>query len=348
MVHARTLLLRSALALAPLCPPAAAAAQGTGAGPVPVVMLAPGGGEEPAAAGEFRSQLADLPVRFEVVAPAAWPADLERQIQVARGVASDRGAAVVVWADYATFGRVYLFVAEAEGGRLLVREAGSGDESAESRLMTLGVIVRGAVRGVLADLEARGAAPPAPGPAPPPPAEDGGRLWFGLAYNLQFFADDPLLLHGARLEVALRLAGPLRLLVAYRAHLPPRVEHDGLMIDVLLYPAEIGLAADLPLGPWRIAAGAGAVLTVVDLDITSADAALVPREDTRRVEFAVAPWLGAGRALGRVVSLFLRASTDVVVNRHRYVVDVGGRKETVAHPWRVRPSVLLGLGFSIL
>jgi hypothetical protein len=309
-------------------------------------MLAPRAEEEAhaAAAGEFHSQLADLPVRFEVRWVEAFPADLREQIELARWTASAGRAAAVVWVDFAAPGRVYLFVADAEGGRLLVREAGSEDESAEGRLMTMGVIVRGAIRGLLAgDTTAATAVPP----PPPPPAKD-GLLEFGLAYGLQLHSEEIPALHGARLEAAVRLAGPLRLFAGYRAHLPPHIERDDLMVGLLLYPAEIGLTLRFDFAPWSVEAGASAVITVVDLDITSADRALIPEEDVRRVEFAVNPWVGARLRLGPVVAAFLRLSADVVVNRHRYVVDRGDRVETVVHPWRFRPLFLLGASFSAL
>jgi hypothetical protein len=333
-------------ALAVVAPAAAAEGPEGVAGTIPVVMLAPGAQEEAAAAaGEFRSQLADLPVRFEVRAVGEFPGDLRQQIELARGVTAERGAAMVVWIDFADSGRVYIFVADAEGGRLLVREAGSGGESAEGRLMTMGVIVRGVVRGVLA-----GDTAPAPAPSPaPPPAHGDGLLDIGLAYGLQFHSDEIPLIHGARIEAGIRLAGPLRLFAAYRAQLPPRVVHGSLVVDLLAYPMELGLALRFPvLEIFDIETGAGAVVTVVDLDITSADRALAPQDDVRRVELAIDPWVGARVRLGPVAALFLRLATDVVVNRHRYVVDIGDRVETVVHPWRARPLLMLGAGFTAL
>ncbi len=345
MAGARKTSSRLVLALAFLPLPAAAAGEGS-AEAVPVMMLASRAEEDTAttAAGEFHSQLADLPVRFEVLWVDAFPADLREQIQLAHRAAAEHRAAMVVWMDFAAPGRVYLFVADAEGGRVLVREAGSEDESVEGRLMTMGVIVRGAVRGVLA-----GDTTAAPVPPPPPPPSESGLLEFGLAYGLQLYSEEIPLLHGARLEAAVRLSGPLRLFVGYRAHLPPRVEHGSLMVDLLAYPMELGLALRFPvLEPLDIETGAGAVVTIVDLDITSADRTLAPRDDTRRVEFAVDVWVGAHLRLGPVAAVFLRLSADVVANRHRYVVDLGDRVETVVHPWRLRPLFLLGASFSAL
>ena len=314
-----------------------------------VVMLASraDGAAAAAAAREAASQLAALPVRFEMRWFDALAGDLREQIELARRVAAQHSAVAVFWVDFVSPERLYLFVADAEGGRLLVRETGTGNDSAEGRLMTMGVIVRGAVRGVLAGDTTAG--DPVPPRSPPPfPPKGGEQLEFGLAYGLQFFSDEVLLLHGARLEAAVRLAGPLRLLAGYRAHLPPRVERDDLMIGVLLYPVELGLSARFPFPPWSVEAGASAVVTVVDLDITSADRELVPEDDVRRVEFAVNPWIGARLGLGPVVAAFLRLSADVVVNRHRYVVDQGDRVETVVHPWRFKPLILLGASFSAL
>jgi hypothetical protein len=327
----------------------AVAAGGDAAGTAPVVMLASraDGAAADAAAREVASQLADLPVRLEVRWVEAPTGDLREQIELARRTAALRAAAAVFWVELASPGRLYLFVADVEGGRLLVRETGSGGDSAEGRLMTIGVIVRSAVRGVLAGDTAAGEPVPVP-PAPPMPKKDGELLEFGLAYGLHLFSNEVVLLHGVRIEGSIRLAGPLRLLAAFRAHLPPRVEHDGLIVGVLLYPAELGLAARFPFGPWSVEVGASALVTVVDLDITSADRELVLSDDARRVEFAVNPWIGARLGLGPVAAVFLRLSTDVVVNRHRYVVDQGDRVEAVVHPWRFRPLILLGASFSAL
>lgn len=325
-------------------------AVGDAAGQEPLVLMLAWSGDESAAAfvaGEVGSQLADVPARLEIERPDGPAPDLETRLGLAREAAARRDALAVFWVDLPAMSRLYLFAPDAEGGRLLVREIGTGGESIEGRSMTMAVIVRGAVRGIVAGEAATGEpAAFGAGEAPMAPKRE-SLLGFGLAYGLQFLSQEALLLHGARLEAAVRLAGRVRLFAAFRAHPPPRIARDDLTAGMPIYPAELGLAVRLGFPAWFIETGAGAVVTVIDFDVTSARDALVQEDDLRRVEFAINPWIGAGRELGPVVAVFLRLSADVVVNRHRYVVDRGDRVDTLVHPWRLRPMALLGVGVSV-
>ena len=332
----------------------AAALAATGAAraaePTPVVMLAHQSDEMTSlgAAKEVASQLADLPVRFDVEWVGAPAPDLRTQVELAGGAAAARGAAAVFWADFTAADRVFVYIAEPSGGRILVRGLAAEEQSTEARLMTLAVIVRGAVKAILAGGRIGVRAPAGPAPALAEPEPPAAALDGCIAYAPQLFSTREPVLHGARLEISARLAGWLRAYAAYRLNIPPRVRRADVVVDLLTCPAEIGLAARGATAPWRVEGGIGARVTVVDLNITSLDAELAPASDTLRVEAAVVPWLGVARRVGPVASFFLRASVDVVVNRHRYVVETEDRTITVLRPWRLRPSASIGATFAIL
>ncbi|MBW2278783.1 MAG: hypothetical protein JRF63_14925, partial [Deltaproteobacteria bacterium] len=60
------------------------------------------------------------------------------------------------------------------------------------------------------------------------------------------------------------------------------------------------------------------------------------------------PSLTFGRSLGRIASIYLAVSADVLFNEHWYAVETTEGTQTVLRPWNVKPVFRLGALFSLL
>jgi hypothetical protein len=315
--------------------------------PTPVVMVAPKHHEELArrTAEAVAAQLADLPVSFDV----EWVDDLEpsmrSQVGAAREVSARLGSTAVFWVDLSLPEQLFLYIAEAEGGRILVRSIRSEGEDLEARLETVAVIIRGAVKAILAGGKIGVEAPPPPPPAPPEPTR--ALDVFG-AYVLTLYSSEVMLLHGARLGLSARLSGWARAFLAYRLQLPLEVKDRYVELDLSPHPLELGLIGRFRFGDWFVDAGAGLLVDVVTVDVTALDDNVLTRSVSHRWLFGASPLIAFGRSLGRTVSLSLAVSADVMFNEKWYAVQTPDGPKTVLRPWRVRPVFHLGASFTLL
>lgn len=315
--------------------------------PTPVIMVAPTHDEQLSrrAAEAVASQLADLPVTFDVEWVAHVPPELRAQVDAARQVSARRNATAVFWVDLTLPEQLFLYIAEPEGGRILVRTIHSEGEGMEARLETVAVIIRGAVKAILAGGKIGVEAPPAEPPEPPGPT---GALDVFLSYALTLYSDEALLLHGVRLGLSTRLKSWARLYLAYRLQVPVRVEGDYVGLTVSPHPMELGLTGRFHLGDWYIDAGVGLMVDVVSVDVTALEEEVMTRSVEHRWLFGATPSLALGRTLGRVASIYLAVSADVMFNEQWYAVETPDGSQTVLEPWNVRPVFRLGTLFTLL
>jgi hypothetical protein len=314
--------------------------------PTPVVMIAPAADEDLSrrAAEAVGAQLADLPVTLEIEWVEQMPAEMRAQVDAAREVAQGRETTAVFWLDLSV-PEVLLYIEEVEGGRILVRSIGSAGEGVEARLETVAVIVRGAVKSVLAGGQVGVEAPPEQPEEPPGPT---GELDVFGSYALVLYSSESLTLHGARLGLSARIHGWLRAYLAYRLQVPLEVQDDLVGLDVSPHPMEAGLAGRFHLGEWYIEAAAGVVVDVVTVEVTARDDDVMTRSIDHRWLVGATPSLGVGRSLGKIASIYLAVSADVLFNEHWYAVETDGGTRTVLRPWNVRPVFRLGALFTLL
>ena len=140
----------------------------------------------------LRGQFSDLPVRLEVV----WVerlSQLPRQIALARRQARQTDAFAVFWCDLSEGDKVYLYLAEPERGRVLVRDV--RQQPGAGRFETVAIITRSSVAallsgGTLGVRRPRGY----------------HRLGLGLAYAPDIFASNTMTFHGVQLSALLRVS----------------------------------------------------------------------------------------------------------------------------------------------
>lgn len=336
-----------ALAVATLIAATAVVARAGAEEATPVIMMAPTADQDlPRRAAEaVASQLADLPVSFDVEWVADVPLDLRAQVDAARKVAARRDATAVFWIDLTLPEQLFLYFAEPEGGRILVRTIRSEGEGMEARLETVAVIIRGAVKAILAGGKIGVEAPPE---EPPEPTGPRGVLDVFLAYALTLYSSEAPTLHGARLGLSTRLKGWARIHLAYRLQVPVSVEGEYVGLTVSPHPIELGLTGRFRLGDWYLDAGVGLMVDVVTIDVTALEDDVLARSIDHRWLFGATPSLAFGRNLGRVAAIYLAVSADVMFNEQWYAVETPEGTQTVLEPWNVRPVFQLGTLFTLL
>jgi hypothetical protein len=289
------------------------------------------------------SQLGDLPLSFRMIALHEWPLDMPGRVEWARRVASDTGAISVFWLDLYHAQQVFLYIADPSGGKILVRSVVE-DGGTEGRLETIAVIVRGAMKAILAGGEIGVALPPAVAPEPP----RSERLDASLAYAMQLYSPDRPLLHGARLGFSAAMIDWLRISLAYRLQLPLRVETDLVAVDVRPHPAELGLDARLGQRKWRLDMSVRLVMDFVTIDVTALDDRVAATPPERKWIASLSPGVEVGRTAGRVATFYLGVSLDIALRKHRYVIESAGGDLEILAPWRLRPMFQLGARFTLL
>jgi hypothetical protein len=289
--------------------------------------------------------LVDLPIRLESRRVAGWDNAIVNRVEHARGVAAATGAIAVIWLDLSAPQHVFLFISDATGGRVLVRTVQNEAQDVEAQLETLSVIVRGSVAGLLAG-GTIGVERPAAAAAPrPEPVE---RLGASIGYALQLYAPTAPAIHGARLELRVRLAGWLHALAAYRLDLPVEVESPEVAAEIWSHPIELGLFGRARFARWRLDVGAGAVVDVVTFDVTARDRRVDAEDPATRATAALFPFARIARSIGRAAAVFFSVGIDIELYNHRYVVTTGEEARVIAAPWRVRPIFELGASFTLL
>ena len=138
------------------------------------VLVLESDGTDPALVERLRGQTIDLAVELSVRGTNEWPEAPEAQVARAFDLARADAADVVVWFRRPDPARDVLTVCVAElgEGQLLVRQLGEGEPAEQlvsSTQEAAGVVVREALRAVLAGVEIGGTPPPEAEPAPRSP-----------------------------------------------------------------------------------------------------------------------------------------------------------------------------------
>jgi hypothetical protein len=89
-----------------------------------------------------RAQLSDLGIDFQVAWTQTNSSDLHVQAEISEQLAKEYNATMVFWSDLLIGERVFLYVSEPGGGRILVRSISFEDKNQADRFEVIAVIVR--------------------------------------------------------------------------------------------------------------------------------------------------------------------------------------------------------------
>jgi len=288
--------------------------------------------------------LVDVPITLVPRRVAGWDNAIANRVDHARGVAASTGAIAVIWLDLSAPQHVFLFIADSTGGRVLVRNVRTETQDVEAQLETLAVIVRGSIEGLLAGGTIGVERPDAAAAH----ADEAERLGVSIGYALQLFAPTDPVIHGARIEVRVRLSKWLFLLAAYRLDLPVEAESPEVAADIWSHPIELGLFGQWRFSRWRLDLGACAVVDIVTFTVTARDRNVDADDPGAEATVALYPFVRIDRIVGRLASVFFSVGIDIELYNHRYVVTTTENSRVVVAPWRVRPMFELGAKFTLL
>jgi hypothetical protein len=291
------------------------------------------------------------------------------------------GVVARIWADLSDPDRAKLYIANAGSDRFLVRFIALADGYDEVAQESLGQIVASAIDVLLSGgeigvsrevavetvhretgvaLERR---PIERGRIEPPPREEPGEepeddeqpplhLSIGLGYRASLIAGDPLITSGPLLSFSLGVpsAWSFRPMVEASVQYVLPYDWSNLAVGADFHGASLRIAAgfEAALGDrWLLRAAIGLGADLADVD----PHAQMPWEELAPFFYA-APMatLGASVEVTLLAPLAIFAAISVeseISGNHFTVVDPdGGASAVVLQPWRLRPTISLGLALS--
>jgi hypothetical protein len=290
------------------------------------------------------------------------------------------GVVARIWADLSDPDRAKLYIANAGSDRFLVRFIALADGYDAVAQESLGQIVASAIdvllsggeigvsREVAAEtvhretgvalVEPRPIERRRPRPEPPPreePEEEGPSPLHGsiaLGYRASMIASDPLITSGPMLAFSLGVPSEWSVRPMVEASVQYVLPYDwsNLVVGADFHGAALRIAAgvELELGErWLVRAAVGLGADLADVD----PHAQMPWEELAPFFYA-APIATLGATvevmLAPPLAIFAGISVDAELSgNHFTVVDPdGGASAIVLDPWRVRPTISLGLALS--
>ncbi|MFO0604166.1 MAG: hypothetical protein U0324_13375 [Polyangiales bacterium] len=288
-----------------------------------------------------------------------------RALRVRRGDVRADGAApdVVarVWVDATRPDRCVVIVADPRADRVLVRRvplARGFDEIAREAVAhivqdTVDALRRGQRIGAPRD-EAVAAVdddpPPQPPPPPPPPRGEPSRAGpsVALGWAVGPWAEPLRAAHGPELTARwwVDRRGRFAVHLDAGARLPLAWEDGPVALTLVPLMARAGVDYGRALGPrWSLGASVGFGVDAVLVTPRAAAGNALPDAATVDVRPAARARVEAGLALGRGVSVGAAVLADVDLTATDYYVERGAARDRVASPWRVRPAVVLSVGW---
>jgi hypothetical protein len=96
----------------------------------------------------IQAQLSDLDIDLTVFWTPSYNRDLPVQADTAEQLAKQNNATMVFWCDFLVGKRVFLYVSEPGGGRILVRKVSFDDKNQRDRFLVMAVILRSVVEAI--------------------------------------------------------------------------------------------------------------------------------------------------------------------------------------------------------
>lgn len=96
----------------------------------------------------IQAQLSDLDIDLKVFWTSSYSRDLPVQADTAEQLAKQHNATMVFWCDFLVGKRVFLYVSEPGGGRILVRKVSFDDKNQRDRFLVMAVILRSVVEAI--------------------------------------------------------------------------------------------------------------------------------------------------------------------------------------------------------
>jgi len=318
-----------------------------------VVMLAPAHSRD--TLGDLiravEGQLSDLDVAFRVEWLAEVPRELPAAIDVARDVG---GAAVVFWFDLENAGEVYIYLAESERRRILVRRLDAADGSA--RFESLAVIVHEVVDAVLrgGKIGVELDEPPEREPVREPTLEEPSiaepvrperpvRLAVDLGYDIRTHSTRKPVVHGFALQLSATFDFGLAVFGGYVFQPPIEIAARRIEFNLRSHPISLGAGYLWTIARFRLGGAVALIWDYVVQETTGAESATAITKDNEDLVFSVAPMVVVEMTIVRPVALFLDAGVQIDATSVEYAATDESGSHVLVAPWRTRPLGRVGV-----
>ncbi len=306
-----------------------------------------------------QAQLSDLPVDFQVLLQADFGPDLPTQEEAADRIASETGAAAVVWCDFTQQDRTLLYLAVPEIERVIERRLeGSGSGGISE---SLGIIVRTSIetilRGQAKDLYADKQEPTAKEDVQtkPPPSEKEdvatatdrvhtSRFSLKMALALEMFSKQTPIIPGGTIILDAHLAGRWHAVAGYT--LFPSTTGTAAQVELTLvrYAFGLGLAYVHGIGRFDLGAMASVGFESAVEIINASKANMLIDKKSHEFGISLIPCVSIGYRITSQLKIFADMGVDVRLNKVNYILsDFDQNSSVVLATWRARPVVRLGI-----
>ena len=310
----------------------------------------------------IKSQLSDLIVSFSIEYVQRVPEHLPEQMDTAANIAGKRQASAVFWCDLTRDNQVFLYLAEAEKGRILIRQL---DGERGGRAEAVAIIIRSLVKSLTSGGEIGiRIQTPAPAERPgnettqappespvkktePEPEEESYWLQLALGYEFGFIASEAIA-HGLDILAAVNIYSGLYVFTGYTVWGPVEAETEQARIELWRHPSRIGLGYLWKKGMLSLGGSVGFILDyAVQETPVLVDSTLTSRNN-EDITFSMVSIGSIGLELTPRLALRLGVGIEVPFNRLRYLVEINDKKYVILEPWSVQPLGTLGLWIGIL
>jgi hypothetical protein len=317
----------------------------------------------------IRSQLGDLPVRFEIERTETVDLTTTSLESKARQI-TEQGPRIVavVWLDRKNSGLIHFLLRDEGGTNIIDRGIGEG-ETASIRAESLALILRATVQALIEDETAQPPNRAADEKAPPaaetaaltvPPAsktlpeqrepkqkttaQEGPPL-FGLetAYAYRAYSEDIPALSGFHVGLHLRLGALVHLFVEYEVR--QTLDATGTCVKTSVRSHPIGLGGRLlwQQGFFTFGPSLGLTIDIATSQATTFCYQVDALSDNHRINLSFAPAFMAAARIYKRLHLFVFAEADIMWRAGRYTAtSKTGEQEVLLEPWRVQPSATAG------
>jgi len=289
------------------------------------------------------AQLSDLDVAL-LALPVAGPPAVESFARAIRSAPLPADTVAVFWIAADEPGGWLLFVAEADGRRLLARSIEQDDESA--CLEAMGLIVRSATVALLSGGEI-GVAIPAPGegrtdvtPAKPG-HERAVRGTVLTGYRLQVrAADSPL--HGFRAATVFSLRDLVQIHLGYVFFTPVEARGDPASVEVRRHPIDLGISLCHGWGRWSLAGTVEAVADIAVQRTVRLGGEGFYTKSNDDIVWSAAFGLEVRFSVSSRLSFHVEGGVEAPLNPVRYVFEGAEGPVVIEEGWRAQPRAGAG------
>ncbi|MCP4677812.1 MAG: hypothetical protein GY854_20295 [Deltaproteobacteria bacterium] len=326
-------------------------------------------GSEDAVAA-VRSQLSDLPVRFEIERLNGDGSDSPGMEARAREIADKGDVAAVIWLDPENSGRIHFLLTDEKGSNIFDRglqEGALAPVQTESLALILRATVQALIEGELdasppiqdessPPEEKKTIALPAPEPVPIPtskqgesPPEDPPLFGLETAYAYRAYSTDMPAISGFHVGLHLRLGAFVRVFLEYEFRQP--LTAPGSCVKTTVRPHPITAGGRLLFQRWRFLFGPtlGITVDIATYDSETSCYRIEAFDDRYRINVSAAAGFFVAARIYKRLSLFLSAEADIMWRAARYTAPSDtGEKEVLLNPWRVQPAATIGLSVEVI